>query len=78
MGTTHSSEHRDLLTAEQQVAFLRAQGVRFNEMSEADAEAFLRNRNFFFKVKAFDKCFSRYGDSDPRSGRFVILDFAYL
>lgn len=72
------SEHRDLLAAEQQVAFLRSQGVRFEEMTEREAEEFLRSRNFFFKVKAFDKCFARYGKADPRCGKFVNLDFAYI
>lgn len=75
---TNEQGHRNLLTAGEQIAFLRNQGVRFDIISEAEAEAFLSNRNFFFKVKAFDKCFSRFGEKDPRYEKFINLDFAYL
>ena len=48
-------------------------------MSPEDAVAFLRDKNFFFKVKAFAKCFSTYRSSASEGyGRYVNLDFAYL
>ena len=48
-------------------------------MGERDAERFLRESNFFFKVKAFSKCFSRYTNPDSeRFGSYINLDFAYL
>lgn len=40
---------------------------------------FLRESNFFFKVKAFAKCFSRYTNpSSEHFGSYINLDFAYL
>lgn len=48
---------RPLIPAEQQVAHLAERGVRFDIMSPKDAVAFLRDKNFFFKVKAFAKRF---------------------
>lgn len=50
-------KERPLIPAEQQVAHLAERGVRFDIMSPKDAVAFLRDKNFFFKVKAFAKCF---------------------
>lgn len=72
-------KERPLITAAQQVAHLAERGVRFDIMAPEDAVAFLRDKNFFFKVKAFAKCFSRYRDpASPNHGRYVNLDFAYL
>lgn len=70
---------RPLISAERQVAHLAERGVRFDIMGPEDAIAFLRDKNFFFKVKAFAKCFSRYRDpASENHGRYVNLDFAYL
>ena len=72
-------KERPLIPAEQQVAHLAERGVRFDIMSPEDAVAFLRDKNFFFKVKAFAKCFSTYRSSASEGyGRYVNLDFAYL
>lgn len=70
---------RPLISAERQVAHLAERGVRFDIMGPEDAIVFLRDKNFFFKVKAFAKCFSRYRDpASENLGRYVNLDFAYL
>ncbi len=70
---------RPLISAERQVAHLAERGVRFDIMGPEDAIVFLRDKNFFFKVKAFAKCFSRYRDPTSENyGRYVNLDFAYL
>ena len=70
---------RPLISAERQVAHLAEWGVRFDIMGPEDAIVFLRDKNFFFKVKAFAKCFSRYRDPTSENyGRYVNLDFAYL
>ena len=72
-------KERPLIPAEQQVAHLAERGVRFDIMSPKDAVAFLRDKNFFFKVKAFAKCFSTYrSPASEGYGRYVNLDFAYL
>lgn len=72
-------KERPLIPAEQQVAHLAERGVRFDIMSPEAAIAFLRDKNFFFKVKAFAKCFSTYRSPVSEGcGRYVNLDFAYL
>lgn len=66
------------LTAQQQVQHMRENGITFNGLSECDACDFLRYSNFFFKVKAFDKCFDKWLDTDERAGKYINLDFSYL
>lgn len=63
---------RPLISAERQVTHLAERGVRFDIMDPEDAIAFLRDKNFFFKVKAFAKCFSRYRvPTSENYGRYV-------
>lgn len=76
---TATTKERPLIDAAQQVRHLKGRGVRFELTDERDAERFLRESNFFFKVKAFAKCFSRYTNPDSeRFGSYINLDFAYL
>ena len=65
---TATTKERPLIDAAQQVRHLKERGVRFELTDEREAERFLRESNFFFKVKAFAKCFSRY--TNPASERF--------
>lgn len=74
-----TTKERPLIDAAQQVRHLKDRGVRFELTDEREAERFLRECNFFFKVKAFAKCFSRYTSPDSeRFGSYINLDFAYL
>ena len=76
---TAVTRKRPLIDAIQQVNHLKERGVRFELTDERDAERFLRESNFFFKVKAFAKCFSRYANpGSERFGSYINLDFAYL
>ena len=76
---TATTKERPLIDAAQQVRHLKGRGVRFELTDERNAERFLRENNFFFKVKAFAKCFSRYTNPDSeRFGSYINLDFAYL
>lgn len=70
---------RPLIDAAQQVRHLKDRGVRFELTDEREAERFLRESNFFFKVEAFAKSFSRYTNPDSEHfGSYINLDFAYL
>lgn len=76
---TVTTKERPLIDAAQQIRHLKERGVRFELTDEREAERFLRESNFFFKVKAFAKCFSRYTNPDSeRFGSYINLDFAYL
>ena len=70
---------RPKLNANQQVEAMKGKGIRFVLMDELEAERFLRERNFFFKVKAFEKVFDRYENPERELfGQYLNLDFAYL
>ncbi len=70
---------RSNLSAAEQVAYLRdAKDVKFNYMSEEDAERFLADRNYFFKLKAFAKNYDKRFAGGDAKGRYIGLDFAYL
>ena len=76
---TVTTKEQPLIDAAQQIRHLKERGVRFELTDEREAERFLRESNFFFKVKAFAKCFSRYTNPDSeRFGSYINLDFAYL
>ena len=76
---TATTKERPLIDAAQQVRHLKDRGVRFELTDEREAERFLRESNFFFKVKAFAKCFSRYTNpGSERFGSYINLDFAHL
>ena len=76
---TATTRERPLIDAAQQVNHLKDRGGRFELTDEREAERFLRESNFFFKVKAFAKCFSRYTNpGSERFGSYISLDFAYL
>lgn len=61
------------LNIKEQIAFLKNQGVTFRYFTEAEAEIFLRESNYFFQIKAFTKNY----DKDENS-KYKNLDFAYL
>lgn len=76
---TATTKERPLIDVAQQVRHLKERGVRFELTDEREAERFLRESNFFFKVKAFAKCFSRYTNpGSERFGSYINLDFAHL
>lgn len=63
------------LSIPDQVTYMRDHcGITFQLCSEESARRFLSERNYFFKVKAFAKNYSK----DSQTGKYVQLDFAYL
>lgn len=70
---------RPKLNANQQVEAMKGKGIRFVLIDGLEAERFLRERNYFFKVKVFEKVFDRYENPEHRLfGQYLNLDFAYL
>lgn len=68
-----------ILDARAQVSYLKDEkNVSFRLMSETDAIAFLEERSFFFKLKAFAKDFEKYSCKPGEKGRYINLDFGHL
>lgn len=67
------------ISPEEQILCMMANGITFHIVSAEEAKRFLSDKNFFFKVKAFDKNFEKYTDkTDPNYDKYINLDFAYL
>lgn len=62
------------LTIDQQIEWMKEKGVTFQYYEEEDAAEFLRNNTYFFKLKAFQKDYIQ----NPKTGKYIGLDFAYL
>ena len=62
------------LSVSEQIENLKAKGVTFEYMDEDAAMRFLRNNSYYFKLKAYAKNYVK----NPKTGKYVHLDFAYL
>ena len=62
------------LTIDEQIEDLKKKGVTFEIMCEEDAKKFLRYNNYYFKLKSYAKNYP----INPKNGKYVNLEFAYL
>jgi abortive infection bacteriophage resistance protein len=60
----------------QQIATMEMHGISFDHMSKSDAEFFLQNSTYFFKIKAYENNYEKRCDGDTY--KYANLDFAYL
>lgn len=65
------------LTVDEQIADLKAKGVKFEVKTEEEARIFLRYNNYYFKLKSYAKNYEQYQKPELR-GKYINLDFAYL
>lgn len=69
---------RPKLTIADQVSYMKdMKGIKFNIVAEHEAEEFLRDSSYYFKVKAFEKNYTLC-NSGENSGKYYNLEFAYL
>lgn len=68
---------RKKLTVNEQIEHMKSKGIQFNIISEKDAENYLNENTYYFKLKAYAKMFEKY-KTGPNVGRYVNLEFAYL
>lgn len=62
------------LSIEEQIKDLEEKGVSFEIMGKEDAKKFLQYNNYYFKLKSYANNYP----INPRTNRYVNLDFAYL
>ena len=79
MSETVELKNRPKIDARQQVAAMKKKGIKFELSSESAAEKILRERNYYFKLKAYAKLFDRYTNANSQKlGQYINLDFEYL
>lgn len=74
---TDTTTNKSILSTTNLVSHMKTKGIKFNIVTEADAKHFLEEHNYFFKLSAYRKNFTKY-QSGSNEGKYIDLDFAYL
>ena len=73
----HNKVHvKQSITVDEQIALLRSHGISFELMSENEAREFLYSRSYFFKIKSYERNYTRI--ETDRSYTYSGLDFGHL
>lgn len=59
------------------VPYLKEKNIKFDKISEIEAEKFLRKNNNYYNITAYKNNFIKY-QCGPSKGKYIDLDFAYL
>ena len=65
------------LSVHEQIEHMKQKGITFKLMSEKEAEMFLKENTYYFKIKAYAKNYSKVKDLNNNE-KYQNLDFAYL
>ncbi len=72
------AKKRPKLTVAGQIRYMRdIKGIKFNVVNEEQADGFLHESSYYFKIKAFEKNYSKYAHGEA-AGKYYELEFAYL
>lgn len=66
-----------ILRTEEQIVFLRKNGVQFSILPEEAAKTYLRNNNNFFRLYSYRNNFDKHPGGE-HEGEYIDLDFAIL
>lgn len=69
---------RPMMKISEMVPYLKEENIKFEKMSEKDAEKYLRYNNNYYNVTAYKHNFERYVIDGKFVDKFIDLDFAYL
>lgn len=65
------------ITIEEQISHMKNNNIKFEICKEDEANHFLKEHNYYFKIKSYSKNFSKYTQGENK-GKYINLDFAYL
>lgn len=69
---------KNKLSIKDQIVHMKdVQGIKFSIINEEDAEEFLKNNNYYFKLKSYAKNFNKYNNG-ININKYLNLEFAYL
>ncbi len=70
---------RKMMRIDEMVPYLKTKNIKFNIMSELEAEKYLRNNNNYYNVTSYKHNFLKYpSPAGDFEGMYQDLDFAYL
>jgi len=68
---------RPKLSINQQIEDMKDAGITFNIMTEIEANRYLEQNTYYFRLKAYAKNYDKYTGTE-KEGQYINLDFAYL
>ncbi len=68
---------RPMMKISEMVPYLKEKNIKFEKMSEKDAEKYLRENNNYYNVTAYKNNFIKF-QCGKSKGKYIDLDFAYL
>lgn len=68
---------KEKLSIEEQINNMLAKGITFDIADINSARSFLKNNNYYFKLKSYERNYDQYLSTDKK-GQYINLDFAYL
>ena len=77
MSKNIETEKRPMLKVNQLVEHMKNKNIKFNYISEEEAENYLKYNNNYFNLSSYKSIFDRY-DGGVNDRKFIDLDFAYL
>ncbi|KDE64792.1 hypothetical protein FUSO4_07410, partial [Fusobacterium necrophorum DJ-1] len=60
-------------SSSQLIEHMKEKGIKFNIVNEVEAQQFLENNNYYFKLAAYRNNYEKNSE-----GKYLNLDFAYL
>lgn len=69
---------RPMMKISEMVPYLKEKNIKFNLVSEVEAEEYLKNNNNYYNLTAYKNNFERYFVNGEFVDKFIDLDFAYL
>ena len=74
-----TTELKPILKIKELVPYLKSKNIKFEIMSEKEAEEYLRKNNNYYNITAYKNNFSKYpSPAGKYEGLYQDLDFAYL
>jgi len=72
-------ELNKIMRVDKMVDYLKEKNIKFEKISEEEAELYLRYNNNYYNVIAFRRNFLKYPSPAGKfDGKYIDLDFAYL
>ena len=71
-------ELKPILKIKELVPYLKSKNIKFEIMSEKEAEEYLRKNNNYYNITAYKNNFERYFVNGKFIDKYIDLDFAYL
>lgn len=73
-----NSKLRRMIHVDEMVEYLKQKNIKFEKISELEAEKYLRENNNYYNITSYKHNFERYYVGNGFVDKFIDLDFAYL